>query len=981
MKKPRSIMMLLLAGAFALSSCGSSDKSEDDSSIIDEVSSITTEEPLSEDSQELPSEPLSEDSSEDGDQPKVEGEFGVTPDVINVSYYRDDGDYSTWRLWWWIEGFKDGEMPEWGTPDADGFVTQKLDLTNYPSAREVGLIIRRHDSWSGQSPDFVMSFDDYPTKDNGEMDVFIISNDQNEIESFLIKEDAKKDRIKTAQLKTFNSIGAEATATPLWWRLYINDELVDEKPASSPNVTFERSTKLQLTDVHEVRAEFSDAPGQIRVRKANATPLYDSEEFINNHTYNGDDLGFTYTNGATTFKLWAPTASEVILNTYRNSVTSKETGNKLNDTLGRTRYMMNYAGQGVYERTIEGDLDGVYYDYTVTNVNGTTTVGDPYAQSAGVNGHRSQVINWDNPAYKPAGFDEISYPAIASSADLVVYEMHVQDLTMDDTWTGSEENRGKYLGVIEEGTTYTEGAMTVATGFDHIKEMGVNAVQIMPFYDHTNQEYFNARDYPDADGKYYQPEYNWGYNPNNFNVLEGGYSSDPVNGEVRIQEFRQLVKKFADNNIRIVMDVVYNHVSSFANSPFQKIVPDYYFRFNEEGFLMNDSGVGNDTASERIMFENYIVDSVKFWAKKYHIKGFRFDLMSLITPKTLNRVDAALKAIDPTIVVWGEPWSGGGYAGPEFVYNRPETKNTAIAAFNDVGRNALKGDNNLNGDGSQYGWLQKEPAHNAESYWLLNRVKGMLAGYMEDYYDGQNGYRDPLKTINYAGCHDNFTLYDQLYNTIGEHELAKNASVVANALVLFSQGAPFFQGGDEILRSKPFDPNTYFGKRFYSSHAHETFINPQTGVYYSGNSYNLEASVNSYKWDDKIKYYDVFEQYKALIQLRLNNEAFRLQTAGEVSTHFGFWEDTADLSFSAIAAYNTKQVTNEITASGAIYTFYTGRLYGGSTIGTSAATTEKISWGGDVKVLFDSTGTYTPGDIITDSAEIPSYAVLVVQRQ
>lgn len=365
---------------------------------------------------------------------------------------------------------------------------------------------------------------------------------------------------------------------------------------------------------------------------------------------------------------------------------------------------------------------------------------------------------------------------------------------------------------------------------------------------------------------------------------------------------------------------------------------------SEDKTLKAESGVGNDTASERIMFENYIVDSVSHWASKFNIKGFRFDLMSLITPTTLRRVEEALKAIDSSIVVWGEPWSGGGYAGPSFVYEG-ELGRTGVAAFNDIGRNALKGDNNLNGDGSQYGWLQKEPAHNADSWWMLNNIKGMLAGQMNSYFDEEGTYTNPLKTVNYAGCHDNFTLYDHLFNTMGDAELAKKASIVGNALFLTAQGTPFFQGGDEILRSKPFDPTTTAGAAFVATHANEMFINKINGVYYSGNSYNLEGSVNSYKWADKVKYLDVFELYKQLISLRLNNEAYKLSTASEVKNNFSYWEDVTDLSYSAIASSNTKQAdSNNI---GALYHFYTGRLYGGSTPGTSVNTTQEIRWESD----------------------------------
>lgn len=613
---------------------------------------------------------------------------------------------------------------------------------------------------------------------------------------------------------------------------------------------------------------------------------------------------------------------------------------------------MTYAGQGVYTATVSGDLNKNYYTYTVENAAGIVEVTDPYAYSSGPNSRRSQVLDFSK--YESPTFDSLTFAPITSTTDLTVYEIHVQDLTTDPTWTGTEENRGKYKGLIESGTTYTKDGVTVSTGFDHIKEMGVNAVQIMPFYDQANDEYDSV--------------YNWGYNPAQYNVLEGMYSSNPVFGEVRVQEFKDVVEKFANHGMRIVMDVVYNHMASFSASSFQKIVPDYFFRRHADGTLKNESGVGNDIATERVMMSKFIVDSCYFWAKEYNIKGFRFDLMSLIDDTTLKNVEQKLQTLDPQIVVWGEPWSGGGYVGPAKVYQNGMDA-TRIAAFNDVGRNAMKGDNNLNGNGNQYGWLQKEPQHNQESYNLINNVKGMMAGKMHDYYSSGT-YTNPTKTVNYAGVHDNFTLYDHLLATTGHvPALAKKASLVANALVLTAQGTPFFQGGDEMMRTKVYDPTTKIGAAFLETHGNESYTH--NGVYYSGNSYNLEASVNTYRWADKVDNLAYFEAYKALIQLRKDYKGFRANDASTVASKVEFWNSTQDapISYSAIG------ITNRVDTP--LFAFYTGRLYGDSTPGSHALSEQLFKWNvGTLKVLFDSEGLLT-GQILSNHVALGSYRVII----
>lgn len=676
--------------------------------------------------------------------------------------------------------------------------------------------------------------------------------------------------------------------------------------------------------------------------------LFDTTKFNNDYVYGGNDLGVTYTPSLSTFKLWAPTSSSVELRLYQGGSPSTVTNNKNDDLF--TVHSLTRGSQGIWSTTVAEDLAGKYYTYNVTNTNGTNEVVDPYAKSAGVNAFRGQIVDFST--LNPEGWDTLAFEDIESPTDLTVYEMHVRDLTSDASWNGSEANRGKYLGLVEEGTTYTEGSTTVSTGYDHLKELGINAVQILPFFDSPNNEL--------------NPTYNWGYNPANYNVLEGAYSSDPPHGEVRIQEFKQTVKGLAEGGIRVVMDVVYNHVNAASSSNFNLIVPGYYFRYNANGSLSNGSGCNNDTASERPMFSKFIVDSVSFWASEYKIKGFRFDLMGLIDTGTMNAVKAALNAIDPDIVVYGEPWAAASTATTATMSTTGQVYSSlvGVGAFNDAGRNGIRGENSWSGN--QYGWMQKGEADNLEGS-FLNRVKGMMAGMTGSYYDYAQW--DPSKTVNYASCHDNLTLYDQLSGTVSPSDAPK-ASVAINSTVLFSQGIPFIQGGEEIMRSKKADEDdldaTYY------------LIN---GVKISHNSYMAGDSVNAYQWQNKITYQSYFDRYAEAIALRKSYNGFRLASAanigrqyvqGDATIRMGFWDGA--LAYSTIAAWYTGRPGE---TSKAVYVFVNARE-----VVTSGNLKSVIAWGtGNVKVLYDSTGARDPGTLIADSVTLSAYSVLVVERQ
>lgn len=431
------------------------------------------------------------------------------------------------------------------------------------------------------------------------------------------------------------------------------------------------------------------------------------------------------------------------------------------------------------------------------------------------------------------------------------------------------------------------------TGFDHLEELGVNAIQILPFFDQDNVEINSP--------------YNWGYNPLNYNVLEGSYSTNPRDGLVRIREFKQLVAAYAnnDNHTRIIMDVVYNHVSSAPNSNFQRLVPYYYFRMSEDFMYMDGSACGNEFASETTMGSKFIVDSVTFWAETYKIKGFRFDLMGLISKFTMQKVAEALYEIDPDIVIYGEAWTADGSWKPEenavsdAVYHDlypVEGKSNGVGAFNDAGRDALKGNNNAGGDFEGYpGWGFISQGGSDLTQDKVDRVTEMLKG--GNYGKGGN----PRQTINYASCHDNYTLFDQLNWTLASStnntpedepdiETVARASVAVNGAILMSNGVAFINGGEEIFRTKiednekptPYEVNMY-GKRV------------------THNSYTSSDYTNSYKYERKVQLYEYFEMYKELIEIRKQLEPVYFPENYDNSELISVWDNTA--SNHSIALY------------------------------------------------------------------------------
>jgi pullulanase len=424
-----------------------------------------------------------------------------------------------------------------------------------------------------------------------------------------------------------------------------------------------------------------------------------------------------------------------------------------------------------------------------------------------------------------------------SNTDAVLYELHVRDLSMDQSWNGTSANRGKYAAMHETGTTFTGSGRTVKTGFDHIKELGVNAVHILPMYDHHNNELSD--------------EFNWGYNPLNYNVPEGQYSSNPHDGLVRIREVKDMVKAYDDAGIKIVLDVVYNHLGDANGSNFQRLVPGYFFRYNLDGSLSNGSGVGNDTASERFMFSKFIVDSTAFWAEEYKLGGFRFDLMGLHDTATMKAVKDAVTAIDPDTLIYGEAWTMSGTVPYAVVpmanqTNLASTNMSGIGAFSDLMRDAVRGGVF---DGASKGWVQTATPNASNVASLRRSFKGQL-----------NTNNDPTRVVSYVSAHDNHGLFDKLLLSGVSVANAPKVNTQASSMMIFSQGIPFFHAGDELMRQK---------------------INADGS--FNHNSYNAPDSVNSIKWANKAAHFEYFTKYQEMIALRKATETMRLGSATEVS--------------------------------------------------------------------------------------------------
>lgn len=559
--------------------------------------------------------------------------------------------------------------------------------------------------------------------------------------------------------------------------------------------------------------------------------------------YTGNDLGAVYSPKMTRFKVWAPEAEAVKLNLYKEGE-----GDNLIE-----RCTMKKSRNGIFTFERQGDCNGIYYTYTVVNHGDEQEAVDPYTKAAGVNGRRGMVINLEKT--NPQGFELDEYRNPEHITDAIIYEGSVRDFTMDES-SGVFHN-GKFLGLTEANTTNHFGE---ATALDYISDLGITHVQILP-----------AFDFETVDEKNQKAQYNWGYDPDNYNVPEGSYAVNPYDGAVRIQEMKQMVLALHSRGIGVIMDVVFNHTYRRDDSNLQKIVPGYYYRSDETGYT-NGSGCGNEVASDRPMVQKLIIDSLIYWAKEYHIDGFRFDLMGVLDIDTMNVIAERLKEIRPDIYLYGEGWNGGpsSLAEEKRAFKASAKKMPGIGMFNDDIRDTIKGsvfyDDHL---GFVNGGTHLE---NALRYGITGAVAHPQVDY--DAYGSKPWAKEPGQSINYVSCHDNYTLWDKLSVSCPEasEEKKKAMNRLCAAIVFTSQGVPFIQAGEEFLRSKPLPEKKGFAE----------------------NSYNMPDAVNSIKWDNIHEYPDMIAYYKGLMALRKAHPVFRMQSEAEMTQNLCFLSDTPE---------------------------------------------------------------------------------------
>lgn len=553
--------------------------------------------------------------------------------------------------------------------------------------------------------------------------------------------------------------------------------------------------------------------------------------------YNRDDLGLVYKNGISEFRIWAPSASEAEIVFYDRPIGG--------DTL--VQHPMIKGANGTWYTMVKQNQEMPYYAFRV-NINNhwNEEVPDPYAKAVGINGKRAVLI--DLKETNPPGWQNDKSPVFKNRTDAVIYELHVRDASI--AANSGIKNKGKFLGLAETGTKNAGG---LSTGLDHLKELGVTHIHLLPFYD------YNSVDETKPDAKY-----NWGYDPLNYNVPEGSYSTNPSDPLNRIKEFKQLVQTFHKNGLRVVMDVVYNHTALTEKSNFNQLVPGYYYRQTKDGKFSNATACGNETASERPMMRKFMLESMKYWVQEYHIDGFRIDLMGVHDIETMNLISRELHKIKSDILLYGEGWTAGASPLPDSLraLKANVSKLDRIAVFSDDIRDGIKGSVF---DHADKGFASGKPGmEESVKFGIVAACKHPQVNYKKVNYSKKPYSAEPYQTITYAECHDNHCLYDKL--AISAKDATEEERVemqkLALAIVLTSQGISFLHAGTEFLRTKK-------------------------GV---ENSFESPDSINAIDWSLKTKNKYVFEYVKALIKMRKDHPAFRMMSAKQVASNIKFLE-------------------------------------------------------------------------------------------
>ena len=738
--------------------------------------------------------------------------------TVKLHYARSDGNYSGWNAWVWGLSFPSGQ---YDFVNEDGHMTATIQVPGR-STQGVYYKIRYSTSENAWASEEVERRVDLSDVVSGTVHCYVDSGTASAVR--VLGADAILGN-KIASVSFDYEKGDQITVTTTQLlkdtaELSITGGAVIKSISSvGSTYTLTLDEPLSLSQLYRYKLQFDGYTYDIEYSSAYATDRFAAE-----YTYSGSDLGASYTKSSTTFRVWAPTATAVKVNLYTAG----------NGGSAKGAYAMTQDVNGTWVVSVSGDLHKTYYTYTATVDGQTVETIDPYARTAGVNGQRGMVIDLDST--DPAGWENDSNPNPSTSyTDAVIYELHVRDFSIDDSSGILEDYQGKFLAFTQEGTT-VNGEGSIATGVDYLKQLGITHLHLLPVYDYGSVDETTCS------------SFNWGYDPQNYNIPEGSYSTDPYQGEVRVEEFKQMVMALHQAGISVVMDVVYNHVYDAEDFCFNKLVPSYFSRKYEDGSYSSSSGCGNDTASEREMVRKYIIDSVLYWTKEYHIDGFRFDLIGLLDVDTVNQLVDAVHAIRPDVLFYGEGWTLGGAVEPGTqMATQANAKLTPnMAYFNDRIRDAMGGYN-----GSGTGFIS---GNSDKSSQLVSNFRAIT-----DYTT------DPQQLIQYISCHDNHTLMAKILLSTGKSAIDSTAVKMNNlaaAIYMTSQGVPFIHAGEEMLRLK-IKPNGSFDE----------------------NSYRSSDAVNSIKWDklEEQMYADTSAYYAGLIAFRKAHPALRYTTAAQIA--------------------------------------------------------------------------------------------------
>lgn len=761
-----------------------------------------------------------------GTYPNVAKAEGTAITVV-FHLYCEDGNYNKYgqtpQLYHWTTS--DGVANDMAISENEATYTYEVDAATL----KVGWIIRWGNSWDHKDVN-IDRFVDLTNVVGGTVHIYATSGvaefDQNNDDAII---GAKLTSATCSQdLMSIVLTSAVDLSDEILNSIKVRDDKTDNYIAineitstGEKEYTIKLDSKLDITGIYKVEY---DGDKSISITMPD---YYATEEFVEKYFYPGDDLGATWSADSTTFRVWAPLATDVQVNLYAS-------GTAGTDDLIKS-VAMAPSDKGTWVVTVDGDLNGTYYTYTAT-VNGIVQkdIVDPYARTTGVNGDRGMVIDLDST--DPEKWEKDKNPFTSTNyTDAVIYELHVRDFSIDES--SGMINKGKYLAFTETGTKNSHGQ---STGINYLKDLGITHVHLLPVYDYASVD----------ETKLDTPQFNWGYDPKNFNTPEGSYATDPYNGAVRVTEFKKMIQSLHNAGIAVVMDVVYGHVANSSSFCINRLTPGYYTRPDS-----NASGCGNDTATEREMNRKYIVDSMVYWATEYHINGFRIDQEGLFDVETINACIEALHKIDPSIIIYGEGWDMSSTKPTKDVQlaGQKSARDTIGSAyFNDSVRDAIKG-----------GVFDIKPGYVTGNYERLSDILNAIVA--------KPGWEfSPSSVVNFNSCHDNYTLFDRITLTQGNQNASLETRVrqnnLAAAMIFTIQGIPFIHAGEEILRSKP------------------------VGDSFSENSYNLPDSVNSIKWDtlNESAYAITHDYYKGLIALRKAHAGLRMTNTDEITASLSF---------------------------------------------------------------------------------------------